>query len=635
MHKMSLFLVLLLSMTPLQACRNFIGNPHPVAAPTKVVSAVNLQNMRVEPANWWIGLIHNEVEIMFHYPGIRDREVTIDGYTGVKITQTHKLQSPNYLIVAMQILPKAQPGEILFRFKGPTDELTHAYPIKLRTTSPKAQGITSKDAIYLVFPDRFANGDTSNDQVAGMAQGHQRDSLLGRHGGDLKGITNHLDYIQDLGMTAVWLNPELENDQDHESYHGYALTDHYRVDRRLGDNQALLELSSAVHARGMKLIRDVVFNHIGIGHYWMKDLPDPNWINQWPEFTRTTYRAPTLVDPYASEQDKKQFTDGWFDTRMPDLNQRHPRLAQYLLQQTIWWVEYAGFDDYRIDTYTYSDQKFMSWWCTQMRREYPLMQMFGEIWDHGVAIQGFFADDQPQLRAHYDSNLPGVIDFQVAFAIHEMLTKEQGWTEGAAKLYYVLAQDHFYKDPSKNVLFLDNHDFTRFYSIVEEKLSKYKSGVAMLATLRGTPQVYYATEILGTGRDWPSHGNIRKDFPGGWPGDQVNKFEAKGRTPDEQEAFNYLRNLFQYRKKSTALQSGKCTQFVPINGLYVYFRYDEASTVMVAINTSAKEQKLDINRFAERIQSAQKGKDIATGATVSLANLVVPANAPIIIELEK
>ena len=447
----------------------------------------NEQKMRVEPANWWIGLKHNEVEIMFHQDGIRERQVSLDKYPGVKLVKAYRMSSPNYLIARIRIAATAKPGDLTFRFSNEKDEITQIFPIKAQSFTPKAQGLTSADAIYLVFPDRFSNGDPTNDNVAGMLQGLERDSLLGRHGGDLKGVQNHLDYIQSLGMTTIWLNPELENDQASASYHGYAVTDHYQVDRRFGGNQALVDLCAAAHAKGMKMVRDVVFNHIGSGHFWIKDLPDSTWINQWPEFTRTTYRAPTLLDPYASDYDKKLFTDGWFDSSMPDLNQRHPRLARYLLQQTIWWTEYAGFDDFRIDTYTYSDQEFMSWWCKEMRREYPKMHMFGEIWEHGVAVQGFFADDQPERRARFDSNLPGVVDFQVAFAIHEMLNKEQGWTEGAAKMYYVLAQDQFYKEPLNNVIFLDNHDFSRYYTIIGENLNKYKSGVAMVATLRGTP----------------------------------------------------------------------------------------------------------------------------------------------------
>ena len=457
---------------------------------------------------------------------------------------------------------------------------------------------------------------------------------IDRHGGDIKGIIDHLDYIQDLGMTALWLNPELENDQDRESYHGYAITDHYRIDRRLGTNEQYRELVNLCHARNMKVVRDVVFNHIGNNHYWMKDLPTKDWINQWPEFTRTSYKAPTLVDPYRSESDLKLFTDGWFDKRMPDLNQRNPHVANYLIQQAIWWVEYAGVDDFRIDTYTYSDQDFMSRWCAEMLKEYPNMNMVGEIWEHSVVIQGYFANDQPIRKADFDSNLPGVIDFQVMFAINEALTKEQGWTEGVGRLYYTLAQDHFYKDPNRNLVMLDNHDTDRFFSIVKEDLNKYKSGIAFLLTIRGIPQIYYATEMLGTGMASPSHGNIRKDFPGGWPGDPVDKFIRAGRSAQENDAYDYTRTLVRYRNNTPALQTGKLMQFVPVDGVYVYFRYDEAKTVMVVLNTANKPMTLQTARFAERMQGFSKARDVVTSAAINdLSRLSLPANGSMVLEL--
>lgn len=380
----------------------------------------------------------------------------------------------------------------------------------------------------------------------------------------------------------------------------------------------------------------MVLNHIGDGHYWMKDLPMRDWVNQWPAFTRTTYRAPTLVDPYASAADLRLFQDGWFDKRMPDLNQRNPHVATYLIQQAIWWIEYAGFDDLRIDTYTYSDQAFCSRWSRELLLEYPKLGMFGEVWEHAVPIQGFFADNQPMSRAKFDSNLPGVVDFQLCFAIQEALTREQGWTEGAARIYYTLAQDYFYQDPFKNLIMLDNHDFTRFYTTIGENFDKYKSGMAFLLTMRGIPQIYYATEILGTGNASPSHGNIRKDFPGGWPGDPVNKFTAEGRTAQENEAYNYARALILYRRATPALQGGKLMQFVPVDGVYTYFRYDDAKTVMVVMNTANQEMTVDTRRFAERMQGFSGAREVVTGARIEdLSKLVLGKNSAVVLELEK
>lgn len=623
---------------PIAASCNFIGNPHRTPLPFAVVPVAEPE-MRVEPANWWTGMKYNTVEILFHKQDIAAMSVSIKGKAaGVQIVKTEKAESPNYLFVTLKIAPQARPQKVALAFRNTKTgaSFTHEYPILARRTAPKAQGVDSRDIVYLIMPDRFSNGDPSNDNVAGMHEGLERDSLVGRHGGDLQGIINHLDYIKDLGMTAIWLNPELENDQKKESYHGYAVTDHYRVDRRFGSNELLVDLVNKSHAMGLKVVRDVVINHIGDQHYWMSDLPSKDWLNQWPVMTKTTYRAPTLIDPYASASDKKLFNDGWFVPHMPDLNQRNPHVANYLIQQAIWWVEYAGFDALRIDTYTYSDQAFMSKWCATVLKEYPALGMFGEIWDHGVAVQGYFADNQPAKKTGFDSNLPGVIDFQVMTAMHEALNREQGWTEGIARLYYVLAQDYFYQDPYKNLVMLDNHDISRFYSIVNEDFNKYKSGVAYLLTGRGIPQVYYLTELLGTGYEHPSHGNIRKDFPGGWPGDAVNKFNGGGRTDKEKDGFNYMRTLAQYRNTHPVLQTGKLMQFVPENSVYVYFRYNgKDNPVMVVLNTANSERTLNTARFDEMLKGHTQAMDVITGATISnLATLTIPANSPLVLELK-
>ncbi len=619
------------------ACKNFIGNPHKTALPSRTVStAKSPETMRVEPPNWWIGMKNREVEILFHREDIANFEVKMGKFSGVKILKIEKTDSPNYLFITLDISPKAKPGTLAFNFSKNGFVFSQNFPLLARNEKPKAQGVNPSDIIYLIFPDRFSNGDPSNDNVPGMLEGLQRDSLIGRHGGDLQGVIDHLDYLQDLGVTTIWLNPELENNQSHASYHGYAVTDHYRVDRRFGTNDLLKKLVEKCHERGMKVVRDVVFNHIGDGHYWMKDLPAKDWINQWPTFTKSNFRAPTVLDPYASERDKKQFSDGWFDRKMPDVNQRNPHVAKYLTQQTIWWTEYAGLDDFRIDTYPYSDQNFCSAWCKAMTDEYPKMKMFGEIWEHSVAITGFFADNQPMQRANFDSNLPSVVDFQWCFAVQEMLNREQGWTEGAARLYYVLAQDYFYENPLQNVIMVDNHDFTRFFTTIGENFDKFKSGMALLFTSRGVPQIYYATEILGTGNEHPSHGNIRKDFPGGWPGDAKNKFTAAGRTDLENEAFNFTRTLIHYRNATTALQTGKLMQFVPENSVYTFFRFDEKTTVMTIVNSANSEKTIEMSRFSERTVGFSKLKNVVTGEILAMPEkLTIPKNAPFVFELLK
>lgn len=621
------------------SCQNFWGNPYKTALKPRIVPVLN-DSLRVEPANWWTGMQWNKVEILFHHSDLSTYNVHLEQAKGVKIGQIIKGDSPNYLFITLEINKNAPPQKVEFVFSNGKNTFTHEYPIRARNLATKAQGVTPRDVVYLIFPDRFANGDPSNDQVPGMLQGLQRDKEEGRHGGDLKGIRDHLDYIKSLGISAIWLNPELENNQLESSYHGYAVTNHYRVDRRFGSNNDFRELVTECHRKGIKVIRDVVLNHIGDNHWWMQDLPTNDWINQWPVYTNTSFRAPTLVDPYASEFDRKKFSDGWFDKRMPDLNQRNPQVSNYLIQQAIWWVEYAGIDDFRIDTYTYSDQSFASKWCQALREEYPKLAMFGEIWENAVPVQGFFADDQPLKRGNFDSNLPGVVDFQLCFAIQEALTKETAWTEGASRIYYVLAQDYFYKDPYKNLIMLDNHDMTRFYSHVGQNLDKYKTGMTFLLTTRGTPQIYYATEILSTGNGTPTWGSFRKEFPGGWAGDIDNKFTAAGRTVEENEAFDFTRKLILFRNATPALQTGKLMQFAPADrgeekGLYVYFRYDETQTIMVILNFSNEPKTIDTRRYAERMAGFTKATNVLTGEMVTnLTKLEVGKNLPIVLQLQ-
>lgn len=617
----------------LPTCKDYLGNPHKTPLNSRVVPVSN-REMRMEPAFWWTGMQHNQVEILLQRDDLASYTLKIGATKDIKLLKVETGDSPNYLFATLEIGVKATPQKVPLIFSKGTLSFTVEFPVYARSPVPKALGVDCRDVVYMLMPDRFANGDLSNDSIAGMLQKADRNNSEARHGGDLAGVRKHLDYLQDLGVTALWLNPELENDQVRASYHGYAVTDHYRVDRRFGSNEQLRDLTSECHRRGIKMIRDIVLNHIGSNHYWMKDLPTKDWVNQWPTYTNTSFRAPTILDPYASEYDKKRFNDGWFDVDMPDLNQRNPHVANYLIQQAIWWVEYAGLDGFRIDTYTYSDQTFMSKWCAAVRKEYPNIGMFGEIWEQGVAVQGFFADNQPMTRANFDSNLPGVIDFQMCFAIQEALTKGPGWQDGDARIYYTLAQDYFYEDPLKNLIFLDNHDMKRFYTVIGEQINKYKSGIAFLMTMRGIPQIYYATEILSTGTGEPSWATYRKDFPGGWPDDTINKFTPAGRTSIENEAFNYTRTLIKYRQATPALQTGKLLQFAPIDGLYTYFRYDAEKTVMVVLNTSNMDKNLDTKRFAERMQGFSHGKNVITGDMLNdLGRLSLEKNSCLVLEL--
>ncbi|MEM7657125.1 MAG: glycoside hydrolase family 13 protein [Bacteroidota bacterium] len=590
---------------------------------------------RVEPPFWWVGMAEPSVELMIHGENLAGAQVKLAG-EGIAVQGITQLENPNYLFLTLEIDPTlAQPGFYNLVIQKPGQTNTIRYELKAREPQHnRIQGVETEDLIYLLMPDRFANGDPTNDEVSSMKENEvERAGQYQRHGGDLQGVIDHLDYLQELGVTTLWMNPYEENDQPHESYHGYAATDHYRVDPRLGNNQLFKELVDACHERGMKVIRDVVYNHVGNEHWFIRDLPAKNWVHQFEEFTRTTYRAPTLLDPYASKQDRKLMTDGWFDHHMPDLNQDHPQLANYLIQNSIWWIEFAGLDGYRIDTYAYPDQAFMAKLGKRLKQEYPQFTFFGETWVHGVPVQAWFTEKVG--GKDLDSELPGVTDFQLYYAINDALTKDFGWTDGLARLYYTLAKDYVYHDPNQLVTFLDNHDLGRYFSVVGEDLNKFKQGVGFLLTTRGIPQLYYGTEILMKNHWDPSnHDKVREEFPGGWDGDTQNKFEPAGRTQREQEAFEFVKTLANFRKNSSAITQGKLMQFVPEEGVYTYFRYDEAQTVMLVMNQNAEPKEIQLARFTERTEGFSTYREVIGGKRGSLGKeLSVPGNGILILEL--
>jgi len=577
---------------------------------------------RVDPAFWWTDMKNEQLELLVYNPAIGSSQVSLS-YPGVELKKAEPAENSDYIYLTLQISPETKPGSFPITFANGKKKLIYNYELKERNRDKaRVQGVNPSDFIYLLMPDRFANGDPSNDIVAGTQETSlNRDSMYYRHGGDLQGVIDHLDYFTELGITALWLNPMHENDQPRWSYHGYAITDHYKIDKRLGTNSLYADLVQKAHSKGLKVVMDIVPNHIGNRHWLFLNLPSKDWVNEWPAFTKTNYRAPLLMDPYASQAELKQFSDGWFDNHMPDLNQRNPHVARYLTQSYIWWVEYAGIDDFRIDTYAYSDQGYMADMASDLRREYPQMNMFAEIWEHGVGINSFFAE-KFRSRGRFDSKLPGVLDFQVYTAINEALTKAPGWTEGTGRIYYTLAQDMLYEHPLTNVTFLDNHDLSRFYSVVGEDIRKYKMGVAFLLTVRGTPSVYYGTEILMKGFSNPD-GWVRMDFKGGWASDSENKFIEKGRNVQENEAFNYMKKLATWRKTNKAVQDGKMLQFIPDKTLYVYFRYNGNETVMVCMNAGDKEINVDCSKYDEILKNRRTGKDVVDGSSTDLEKLTL------------
>lgn len=589
----------------------------------------------VHPPFWWTGMQHHRIELMVHGPNIALAGVQLS-YPGVVLHSTTRVNNPNYLFLDVEIVPGvAQAGEIPIVFQIGTQKATVVFELKAREPRQgRIQGVGPADVIYLIMPDRFANGDPQNDAIPGMNEPIVgRDLVLHRHGGDLQGIIDHLDYLDSLGITTLWLNPVETNDQPEESYHGYAITNHYQIDPRLGSIPLYQALVDSCHKRGMKVIRDVIYNHVGNNHWLIRDLPSQDWVHQWPSYTQTTYRAPTLLDPYASEADRKLLTDGWFDYHMPDLNQENKHLATYLIQNSLWWIEFFGVDGYRIDTYAYPDQAFMAELTKAILQEYPDFSIFAETWVHGVPVQSWFTEQIAHKAL--DSHLPGVTDFQLYYAINDALTQDFGWTEGVARLYYTLAKDYVYKDPTRNVVFLDNHDLGRFASTIQEDLDAYRMGIGFLLTTRGIPQVYYGTELLmPNSPNRTKDDRYREDFPGGWPTDPVNKFEAAGRSKKEQMAFDYFQRLATYRQTSPALTEGELMQFVPEKGIYVYARYHPDQTILVMMNQESADQTLSFDRFAERTAGFTTGQDIITGEEVGLDQAIyLPARSIRILEL--
>lgn len=589
---------------------------------------------RLEPPFWWTGMQSTRLELMVHGERIAELEPTIDR-TDVTIATSHRTGNPNYLFIELELSDSTATGFLVIDFRRDGEsQLRQRYELRARDGgSAGRKGFTASDVIYLVTPDRFANGDRSNDEVNKLVEGIDLDDPHGRHGGDLQGIIQHLDYIADMGYTQIWLNPVLENDQPESSYHGYATTDFYQVDARFGDNALYRDLSVEAANRGIGLIMDFIPNHSGSEHWWMKDLPSKDWVNHGGEFVATTHKRESLFDPNAAESDKLRFSDGWFVSAMPDLNQRNPRLAAYLTQNSIWWVEFAGLSGIRVDTWPYSDKDFLADWAQRMAQEYPDLNIVGEEWVTNPAIVAYW--QRGTLRQDgYESWLPSLMDFPLHDAAIRGLKEEEGWGTGLDRIYGMLANDFLYGDPHNLVIFPGNHDMSRFYTQVDERFELYKMALAFFLTTRGIPQLYYGDEILMANPGTDAHGVIRSDFPGGWAGDEVNAVTGEGLTDRQREAQALTRTLLNWRKTATAVHSGKLTQFAPDGSTYTYFRHDEQQKVMVVINKAREDQPLDVSRFREIIGDDEAGRDVVTGKHYMLDDTFeAPANSAIILEL--
>ena len=590
---------------------------------------------RLEPPCWWVGMKNPELQIMVYGPGIGEAHVSVD-YPGVRLKETVKTENPNYLFLYLDIEEDAAPGRMDLSFETAGGTMVREYELLPRSTKPGAMGFSGADVLYLITPDRFANGDPSNDTLEGARVDRSRSG--GRHGGDIRGVTDHLDYISDLGVTAIWLNPVQKNSAG--SYHGYAISDFYAVDPRFGTMDDYVEMIDKAHEMGLKVVMDMIFNHCGSAHWWMEDLPTSDWLNVNNEFVQTNHQKWTAVDPHAAPSERSGFTDGWFNRGMPDLNQRNPLLATYLIQSSIWWIEYARIDGIRQDTHPYMDLQFGADWCNAVLAEYPDFNIVGETW-YPVG-SGFPAWWQRGSKLNpVDTGLKTVMDFNLAFIVPDAFNEANDPSDGASKglfnIYVSLANDFLYEDTENILIFLDNHDLSRFARKDDAGLDKYRQGVAFILTTRGIPQIYYGTELLFTGTKNEGDGIIRKDMPGGWQGDERSVFTSEGRTDMENEAWNYMSTILNWRKTSEAVKHGDLIQYAPLReygDCYVYARIKGDETVLVVLNGSDKAAELEMGRYSDVIRDYAAGTDVVTGQTFSLTEkLPVPARGAYILEL--
>ncbi|MHB9140500.1 MAG: glycoside hydrolase family 13 protein [Paludibacter sp.] len=588
---------------------------------------------RIEPTFWWTEMNQPELQIMLYGVGINSAEVSVI-CPGISIVKKELTDNANYIFLYLDIAKNTLPGKFNIVLKKGKQKQTLVYELKKRRDKSAARkSFTEADAIYLLMPDRFANGNPANDSIPGYHQGVHRDIPGARHGGDIDGVISKIPYLADLGITTLWTTPFFDNNDTQYSYHHYACSDYYKIDPRLGNNNDYLRLSDSCHANGLKLIIDVVPNHCGSSHWWVKDLPAKDWFNTWPTYTSSNYRMTAWTDPYASNSDLYRLTHGWFAPNMPDLNLQNPLLFDYLKQVYIFWIERANIDGMRVDTYPYNDIKTAARFVQSIRNEYPSMNVVGECWVKTPAEIAYYQSGNNN-KDGFDSRLTSVMDFCLKDVFSEAFNEPESWDGGLARFYSLYAQDFVYPNTNMILNFLDNHDIDRYSTAIKRDVAKYKMALAMLVTSRGYPQIYYGTEIMLDGIAGSYEGN-RFDFPGGWIADKRNAFTQKGRTIAENEVFDYLKVLLNYRKKNPVLQSGKMKQFIPENGIYVNFRYNNDKTIMIIANNNGQPTELNLARFGEMLSGKREGIEITTAKIYSLESPIrISSKTVLILEIK-
>lgn len=591
------------------------------------------QLSRVEPPHWYSGMHHNQLQILFYGKNIANFTPAVS--PGITITNITRTGNNNYLFVTIDT-KNVPAGTLTFTFTNGKKQLTHPYKLLPRKSqSAQRKGFSAADAIYLLMPDRFANGNPDNDTMPGMTEPVNRNHHSGRHGGDIAGIIKNLDYIQNLGMTAIWSTPLCEDNDPQGSYHGYGQSDVYRIDPRFGTNEEYKQLSAELHKRNMKLIMDYVTNHWG-KHWTFDDMPTYDWLHQFPGYKQTNYRMTTQFDVNAAPSDAQLCADGWFVKSMPDLNQSNPLMLNYLIQNAIWWIEYADLDGLRVDTYSYNDKTAIAAWTKAIMDEYPNFNIVGEVWMYDQAQMAYWQRNSAiGAIQSYNSYLPSVMDFTLHAALSDALREETAtWNQGLIRIYDNFTNDFLYPDINNLLVFAENHDTARFNQLYADP-ADYKLAMTVIATVRGIPQLYYGSEIGMKGEKSVSDGDIRRDFPGGWPNDPHNAFLASNRTDTENIYHDFTAKLFRWRKNKNVIHSGKTTHYIPENNVYVYFRHSETDRVMVVINNNKIPQKIDLNRFAELLGSATTGYDILSERSHPLkGQLEIPAKSSMILEVK-
>ena len=601
-----------------------------------ISSTMFAQIERIEPPFWYAGMNNPELQIMFYGKNIAQFQVSVSN--SLTITNVKKTENPNYLFVTIDT-KNVKATDCFFTFKSKTSStFTQKYSLKKRReNSAQRQSYDSSDMMYLIMPDRFANGKKNNDSNELTFEKYNRSLPGGRHGGDIQGIINHLDYLQELGVTAVWNTPLCEDNEEKYSYHTYAQSDVYKIDPRYGTNEDYARLASELHKRKMKLVMDYVTNHWGAAHWMMKDLPTQDWIHQFETFTQTNHKRTTINDINASKIDTKICMDGWFAPTMPDLNQSNPLMLNYLIQNAIWWIEYADLDGFRVDTYNYSDPEGIAKWTKAITNEYPNFNIVGEVWMQNQAQMAYWQKDSKIAAIqNYNSYLPSVMDFTLLGALGSVFNEDDGsWDKGLVKIYDNFSNDFLYPNINNLLIFAENHDTQRVNHVYNNDIRKYKMAMTILATVRGIPQLYYGSEIGMSGNKDKGDADIRQDFPGGWEGDANNAFTKEGRTEMQNEYFDFTSKLFNWRKTQSAVHFGKMTHYIPENNVYVYFRYNTTDNVMVLINNSNETKAINTTRFAENIGNHKTGNDVITEQNIDVTKeITLEPKSVLILELK-